>query len=1439
MGRGVGLAVGISGAEGGVAGALQGGLAGLASGAGFNVPGAVIGAAVGAALGSGFAAISAALARQPTTSFSPDRNAVTPGSLRERCLPVAFGRCRAHNPVVIDVGAWWWRTPYINVNTGPNVRIMNAMFALCEGPIQFAGNYRVEGRPLELLAGAESTASGGSDTGAPCKVARVTLFNGTATQGLSPRLLDAAPAMIGAPVLTHAGGGSIPSGTYSIAYAFYGGGTESFPSVLSTSANVTVGSGSTITVTAPTLPAGATGLDIYVLNGLGSDWNGPITGRVGSGVGQSVTLTSLSVQTKYSLPGNVNTIDYPNGNRYGYTDYSNDPNANTAIPFRNTAYLDCTMYSDTVYAAPRLSNITADIVGADLTIRRQGTALDGPSPSDVCGYAFYDSGYTGDPDTDAFYCTLTSSTATSPPFGLVRYGRQGSARVHQPPPASVSSSITFAAYFGKHDVLIFQDPSSLQFHVGYWGISPTSSDWQRQLPSSDYSHPILAFCIDEAHSSIHTLHDDGTVRFVLRWNVLTGSVTRLNTDLPSASFKALLYSADISRYVVARDSANVHLIDPNDGTTVNLITSMTTSACVGVCVTGQQVGVFAPGNLFYCDIYTGQVTGPLGTSAPGILTGDLGSIVSAHQSTYTGKVTVANAYNGTVLFKQFAVSCVEDIRDVNANGTSGLSGLPNINPNANKYGAPEPNFQESQIIGSQSFPASWSEGQYNPCCQSTNPALSAVEEPAGIMSNVTDWCRDFSWRSYANGSPITAYQLKLLEGNSSLAAAAWAATVDEPGLDSARWGGGMDPSYFHLPSFEAVHSWCVGAMTFLNPADATSLNNPDATSTTRLAERFKFDYFLEQEMPVPSFVGSQVMMACGGYFYSMGGVFCIGIPKPGLLPALSLSERNFVDGSFSALFSANVDGINRIRARYRDCLDEYRVNVVDVQDENSVNVLGRTQLATLSFDGCGRDQSAELLAKSVLDNGTAGRRQVSFKIDYLGYALSPTDGISVSSKQCGMSSVPMRLASIRETDDKVELAAIEFKNTIDALYNDVNQTIQPGEITVGSGSDKNCTNATAPYVNGVGLNTLGLNYFNQGAALPAGTYLVSYLQGSYTNASGGTHYFADGYNICVRSQSTGNVVKLASAPTRPDPSSSFPDGRPGYYTYEDCYAVNSQVPAVSITLVEAGAVFVQAGGSINPHVAPDSPNLTFQLCWPIEADAADISSVSGIQLWLSADSGAYHDLGTTAATNGQTVEQWNDQSGNGNNAVQTTSGNRPKFKTNQINGYPAIAFTAANSNYLDCGKFIACAPTFAIFAVYKINSSSAINTILSAADAANNNLVPYFSDGGGGNDGFTDAPASYRETSPPGAPSGTWVTAQLFYDGTNITTVLNGAVVSQLAFSGTPETLTNHTIIGRRGDFSNWYLDGELAEIIMVNPCPSPTDRATIESALNAKFSIY
>lgn len=74
------------------------------------------------------------------------------------------------------------------------------------------------------------------------------------------------------------------------------------------------------------------------------------------------------------------------------------------------------------------------------------------------------------------------------------------------------------------------------------------------------------------------------------------------------------------------------------------------------------------------------------------------------------------------------------------------------------------------------------------------------------------------------------------------------------------------------------------------------------------------------------------------------------------------------------------------------------------------------------------------------------------------------------------------------------------------------------------------------------------------------------------------------------------------------------------------------------------------------------------------------SSESGLRVWYRAGYGYWQDTaGTTAATADATaVARWDDQSGNGYNLTQSTSGKRPQLKTNIINGNPVLRFDGSD-----------------------------------------------------------------------------------------------------------------------------------------------------------------
>lgn len=87
------------------------------------------------------------------------------------------------------------------------------------------------------------------------------------------------------------------------------------------------------------------------------------------------------------------------------------------------------------------------------------------------------------------------------------------------------------------------------------------------------------------------------------------------------------------------------------------------------------------------------------------------------------------------------------------------------------------------------------------------------------------------------------------------------------------------------------------------------------------------------------------------------------------------------------------------------------------------------------------------------------------------------------------------------------------------------------------------------------------------------------------------------------------------------------------------------------------------------------------------------TDIANCSLWLQAEQGAYVDAGSTLATNGQTVQQWNDLSGNTRHASQATSGSRPTYVTGVLNSKPALRFSGKNlqtTSFLGAGWNTAC-----------------------------------------------------------------------------------------------------------------------------------------------------
>jgi len=119
------------------------------------------------------------------------------------------------------------------------------------------------------------------------------------------------------------------------------------------------------------------------------------------------------------------------------------------------------------------------------------------------------------------------------------------------------------------------------------------------------------------------------------------------------------------------------------------------------------------------------------------------------------------------------------------------------------------------------------------------------------------------------------------------------------------------------------------------------------------------------------------------------------------------------------------------------------------------------------------------------------------------------------------------------------------------------------------------------------------------------------------------------------------------------------------------------------------------------------------------ASGPTLPNVPGLILWLKADA-------ITGLTDGQTATSWADSSGNGNNYAG--SANKPVYKTNRLNGYPSVFFTAASQQRLTRNP-INTGNAFSWFLVFKFTATNVYSPIYSSGEVCTGMAAYGASDG--------------------------------------------------------------------------------------------------------------
>jgi len=242
---------------------------------------------------------------------------------------------------------------------------------------------------------------------------------------------------------------------------------------------------------------------------------------------------------------------------------------------------------------------------------------------------------------------------------------------------------------------------------------------------------------------------------------------------------------------------------------------------------------------------------------------------------------------------------------------------------------------------------------------------------------------------------------------------------------------------------------------------------------------------------------------------------------------------------------------------------------------------------------------------------------------------------------------------------------------------------------------------------------------------------------------------------------------------------------------------------------------------------------------------AGVGNLNNNKLWLMANRGTFSDNGVTTAINLTTVQRWNDQSGNNNNALQNTVGNRPIFRTGQDNNLPSLEFTG---NLFIDGPALGIPGTggFTYLMVFKdtqtglgaindgsghfiLDRTAATNDLISLKPVTGSFYAFQKRDNGGGGLGGPISTTAINTNSK-------WI-EMVRNRGTNYRLYYNGAQESSVA--DTDGNLIPPTPrIGRHATTANGGLRGFINEFFIYNSVLNNAQRILINNYVSAKYAL-
>jgi gliding motility-associated-like protein len=247
---------------------------------------------------------------------------------------------------------------------------------------------------------------------------------------------------------------------------------------------------------------------------------------------------------------------------------------------------------------------------------------------------------------------------------------------------------------------------------------------------------------------------------------------------------------------------------------------------------------------------------------------------------------------------------------------------------------------------------------------------------------------------------------------------------------------------------------------------------------------------------------------------------------------------------------------------------------------------------------------------------------------------------------------------------------------------------------------------------------------------------------------------------------------------------------------------------------------------------------TFGICasdpsWPIEGytGPGGVGNASENDLWLRADKGVLNSGGTEALP-GQSVQTWNDQSGNDNHVIQMTAGNQPLMVGNAINGRPMLTFNGTSHNMT--GEMGSLSAPITMITVNRFTAAATDAYVMTIGDLNANQTVSVSRETDNNYYAFTQGAKYYGPTLTDNTP-------HIIHARHNIASAFHEVFLNETAFAAAPYgagVITDGSLILGASRNIDTFLGGDIMEAIVYNNILNSAQKIIVENCLAAKYGL-